>query len=213
VTSRAPLVVLTSDHGEGLLDHGWPVHNRYLYEEEVRIPLIFSWKQRIAAGLRVAQPAHLVDLLPTLVSLLELDLHDAAPADSDGIDLSPFLSRAGSSRPDPGRVLWLQRPYYAGAGHEPPGSPELATGGYGFGLRMGRWKYMEAPKVGRRELYDLEEDARERRNLADSRESHARRLSARLARWSRQQIASASAREEAVAPEDLQALRALGYAE
>ncbi len=87
------------------------------------------------------------------------------------------------------------------------------TDGYGFGLRMGRWKYMEAPKVGRRELYDLENDGQERRNLSSVREDHARQLSAHLAEWSRRQLASASARDEEVSPEDLKALRALGYAE
>ena len=210
---RPPLVVLTSDHGEGLLDHGWPIHNRYLYEEEVRIPLIFRWKQRIPAGLRLAQPAHLVDLLPTLVSLLKLGPSSDAPEDSDGTDLSRFLSRGGPAEPDPERILWLQRPYYSGAGQKPLRSPELVSEGYGFGLRMGRWKYMEAPKVGRRELYDLENDGQERSDLASLREEHGKQLSAHLAEWSRRQLASASARAEEADPEDLQALRALGYAE
>jgi arylsulfatase A-like enzyme len=210
---QPPLAVLTSDHGEGLLDHGWPIHNRYLYEEEVRIPLIFRWKQRIPAGLRLAQPAHLVDLLPTLMSLLKLDPSSDAPEDSDGIDLSPFLARGGPPEPDPERILWLQRPYYSGAVQKPPGSPELATDGYGFGLRIGRWKYMEATKVGHRELYDLENDGQERRNLARVREGHAKQLSAQLAEWSRRQLATTRTRDEEVSPEDLQALRALGYAE
>ena len=210
---RPPLVVLTSDHGEGLLDHGWPIHNRYLYEEEVRIPLIFRWKQRIPAGLRLAQPAHLVDLLPTLLSLLKLDPTKDAPEDSDGTDLSPFLSRGSPPQPDPERILWLQRPYYSGTVQKPPGSPELLTDGYGLGLRMGRWKYMEAPKVGQRELYDLENDGQERSDLASVHEGHAKQLSAHLAKWSRRQLASASARDEEVSPEDREALRALGYAE
>lgn len=210
---RPPLVVFTSDHGEGLRDHGWPVHNRYLYEEEVRIPLIFRWKQRIPAGLRLAQPAHLVDLLPTLLSLLKLAPSNDAPEDSDGTDLSPFLSRGSPPQPYLDRTLWLQRPYYSGAGQKPLRSPELVSEGYGFGLRMGRWKYMEAPKVGRRELYDLENDGQERRDLASVREDHAKQLSARLAEWSRRQLASASARDAEADPEDIQALRALGYAE
>ncbi len=208
-----PLVILTSDHGEGLLDHGWPIHNRYLYEEEVRVPLIFRWKERIPAGLRLTQPAHLVDLVPTLVSLLKLEPSDNAPADSDGTDLSRFLSPGGPPEPDAERILWLQRPYYSGAVQVPPGSPELVADGFGFGLRMGRWKYMEAPKLGHRELYDLENDGQERRDLASAREGHANELSARLAEWSRRQLATARARDEDVAPEDLQALQALGYAE
>lgn len=208
-TSRGSLVVITSDHGEGLFDHGWLAHNRYLFEEEVRIPLIFRWRGRIPGGLRSQQPAHLVDLLPTLGTLLEVPV-DPAPG-SDGLDLSPYLTASQRPAPDLERLLWLQRPYYTVKAPKPLGSPELRT--EGFGVRSGRWKYIEAPGVGRRELYDLESDPGERKNLAPGRRRAARGFSRRIAEWRRSQLATASERTDEISPSDVEALRALGYAE
>jgi arylsulfatase A-like enzyme len=211
VSPVSTLIVVASDHGEGLLDHGWPFHNRYLYEEEVRIPLIFRWPGRIPAGLRLAQPAHLVDVLPTLTALLGISHDEREPG--DGMDLSPFLARERRPAPDLERVLWFQRPYYTRDAPKPYRSPELVTDGYGFGLRRGRWKYMERPRVAQHELYDLEEDAKEQRNLAPGSPRRVRRLSRLLGEWRRQQLGAASDRMDEAQPGDTDALRALGYVE
>ncbi len=204
--SRRPrelLDVLSRDHGEGLLDHGWLGHNRYIYEEEVRVPLVFRWRGRLPAGLRVAQPAQLMDVVPTLLSLLGLP-GDGLPL--DGADLSPFLT-ARAEAADPSRAVFLQRPYF------PEGRPwvDRKERGWGFGLRAGRWKYFEAPEENRRELYDLERDPRERDNLADREPGRARELAGRLARWRAEQ-GSAPPRVTAPLPPDVRdGLEALGY--
>jgi arylsulfatase A-like enzyme len=103
--SRPPLLVVTSDHGEGLWDHGWRVHNRHLYEEELRVPWIAVWEGHIPAGVRVAQPAHLIDLAPTLAGWLELDTRgmpfdgwDLGAAVTGGAKLEPN-GRSGCSDP------------------------------------------------------------------------------------------------------------------
>ena len=64
------LVVLVSDHGEGLADHGEDEHGLLLYRETLRVPLLLKLPCREGAGTRQAAPAGLRDLLPTLASVL-----------------------------------------------------------------------------------------------------------------------------------------------
>ncbi len=60
------LVVLSSDHGDQLLSHGLRSKNQ-CYDASLRVPLVFHWPGRIAAGRRIEHPVSLVDLAPTLV--------------------------------------------------------------------------------------------------------------------------------------------------
>lgn len=203
-----PLVVLTSDHGEGLNDHGWLFHNRTTYEEEVRVPLIFRWRGRLPAAKRSAQPAHLVDLYPTLLGLLGLAADEAISGnESDGLDLSPWLIGDEPVRSE--RPLFLQRPYYS------EGRPELTppARGWGFGLREGRWKFFSAPEDGVIELYDLGEDPGEKRNLASERPDLVERFEDRLARWKRTLEPHRRDLDGEVPADARDALRALGYLE
>ncbi|MGK2926374.1 MAG: sulfatase [Lysobacterales bacterium] len=63
------LFIFTSDHGEALGEYGYKGHGRHLFEEELRIPLGFTWRNRIPpASLEV--PTSLVDLAPTVLGLL-----------------------------------------------------------------------------------------------------------------------------------------------
>ena len=199
---RESIVVLTSDHGEGLWDHGWRVHNRFLYDEEVRVPLVWRWPGRIPAGHRVDAPVHLADVAPTLRSLLGLpELRGA-----DGIDLSPAL---GGETLEADRPLLLQRPYYPG------GRRKLGERGRGFGLRAGPWKYIERRAEGARELYRLDRDPRETTNLAERDPARADALSEELARVVSDVLADGGAAAEApeLDAQDREALRALGYLE
>ncbi len=66
------LVVLTADHGEGLGEHGERLHNRYLYNSTLNVPLIVALDGVTAAGSRVDTPVGHVDLMPTVLELLGL---------------------------------------------------------------------------------------------------------------------------------------------
>ena len=66
------LVILTSDHGEGLGDHGAVGHVTQLYNSQLHVPLVFAWRERLPAGVTVADPVSHVDLLPTVVDLLNV---------------------------------------------------------------------------------------------------------------------------------------------
>ena len=66
------LVVITSDHGEEFLDHGFVEHAWTLYQESVHVPLIFWWPGVLEPA-RVPQRVSLVDVLPTVQLLQGID--------------------------------------------------------------------------------------------------------------------------------------------
>lgn len=85
------LVVLTSDHGESLGEHGEPTHGALCYEATVRVPLLFRFPDEPPHP-GPARFASLVDVLPTLLGRLALPV----PAGLDGIDL--FAASAPADR-------------------------------------------------------------------------------------------------------------------
>ena len=78
--------VLTADHGESLGEHGELTHGMFLHDATLRVPLVFSGPG-VVGGQRVATPASLVDVAPTLAELLEVP----APAGATGRSLAAAL--------------------------------------------------------------------------------------------------------------------------
>jgi arylsulfatase A-like enzyme len=196
------LVVVTADHGEGLLQHGQMAHGVQLYEEAVRVPLVLRLPGVVPAGRVVETPVALVDLAPTLLELLGVP---AQGMGFQGESLTRALEDGGAL--DPERTIHLQRRHYAG---EQVGS-EWVEGDL-YGVRQGRWKYLESGDGERRELYDLAADPGETANLAPEHPEQVRRLAARIASW------RSASRRAGAAPKDLtgserEGLRALGYVE
>src|SRR5438093_1488788 len=66
------LIVLLSDHGEGLGDHGEQEHGLFLYRETIRVPLIIRLPRQLNAGRRIATPVQHIDLVPTILDSLML---------------------------------------------------------------------------------------------------------------------------------------------
>lgn len=64
------LIVLLSDHGEGLGDHGEQEHGVLLYREALQVPLIIKLPRGDRAGQRVSTPAQLADILPTIAAVV-----------------------------------------------------------------------------------------------------------------------------------------------
>jgi len=181
-------VILLSDHGEGLGDHGEQEHGLFVYDEAVHVPLIVKSEQNVGAGRRVADLVQHIDIVPTVLDLIK------AP----GI---------GGLR---GRSL---RPLIEGTGQLPERSvySEALYARYHFGwseltaLTDGRYRYVRAP---REELYDLERDPREQVNIAGDRAQARDALRGALDRL------AAKAPLQAPSPIDESArerLQALGY--
>jgi arylsulfatase A-like enzyme len=194
------VVVVTADHGEGLLQHGQMTHGANVHEEAVRVPLLVRWTGRIAPGRTLDAPVEGVDLLPTLLTLA------GAPADGalPGRSLAPAL--LGDGPLDPVRPVFLhRRPYDRQVLHGE------AVDGEQFAVVHEGWKWIEGTRDGTRALYDLTRDPHETENVAEREPARARVLAERIAGWRARHGGAAPAAE--VAPEDRARLRALGYAD
>jgi arylsulfatase A-like enzyme len=185
------LVVLTSDHGEGLGEHGESTHCYFAYDSTLRVPLMVWAGSRVAGalrpGLRVAGPAALVDLAPTLSELAGLPAFA-----SDGRSLVPQL--AGGSVPP--RELPLESVVPA---------LEYATAPI-FGLLTQEGEiWFDLPQ---RERYELASDPQQQHNLYRA-ERDASKADALFAHWSWAWPSDAHRLEPD--PEALEQLQALGY--
>jgi hypothetical protein len=90
------IVVLTSDHGEMLGEKGLTGH-AYLDEPNLMVPLVFSWPARLAGGRRIGAQARTVDIVPTVLELVGLEV----PASLDGVSLVPQLEgRPAAQEPE-----------------------------------------------------------------------------------------------------------------
>ena len=92
------LVVLTSDHGEEFFEHGQKGHRRNLYDETLKVPLIVRLPGSEGAGRRIQTQVAQIDVMPTILDLLELPI----PEEIQGRSLEPLM-RGGD--PTPGEVL------------------------------------------------------------------------------------------------------------
>lgn len=180
-----PIWAIVSDHGEGLGDHREPGHGSFVYDTTMRAALVLKasgvFRPRVPD--RVARQ---IDVMPTLLDLLDLPI----PDDLDGVSL---LRPVDESAPD---EAYLE----AMLGYEDYGWSPV------YGLVRLPWKYVEAPRP---ELYNIEEDPGELRNLVDR--------EAELASEMRDDLADYLARGAGVADaisvdaEQQEALRSLGY--
>lgn len=91
------LIVLTSDHGQGLGDHDYWYHTHRLYQEQIHVPLIFTGKS-IPNGARIDNLVRSVDIVPTVLDLLEYPVENIPPG-IDGVSLrSMFEGQANTGR-------------------------------------------------------------------------------------------------------------------
>jgi len=82
------IVVVLSDHGESLGEHGWYFcHGNLASQEQIRIPLIMRYPKSIPKNNRIAQPVESIDIMPTLLDLLGLP----KPETVDGKTLLPMM--------------------------------------------------------------------------------------------------------------------------
>lgn len=151
-------IIVAGDHGESQGDHGETHHGIFIYQSSLHVPLIVRWPG--IRPRRVADLVRLIDVAPTV-----LDLEGIGSAPMEGTSLAPLLRGSGRLDLD-GYAESMYPRHFGWSGLR--------------ALRSGRFKVIEAPQP---ELYDLDTDPLELRNLFDARPQTSRALLRRLAAY------------------------------
>lgn len=186
------LVAVMADHGEALGEHGETTHGIFLYDETIRVPLLFKLPKQRSAGTRVDARAGLVDVLPTMLETAGIPV----PREVQGESLLALAKPQASKVHD--------RPAYAESDypHRTFGWSSLRS------LRSGKYLFVEAP---RKELYDQTSDPKSEHNLSATSAAVAGTLAGQLETF-RQKTSSAKDAPKISADPGLQErLNALGY--
>jgi arylsulfatase A-like enzyme len=178
------LVVLVSDHGESLGEHGESSHGYFIYESTLRVPLIFHWPAGAANhAAQAAEPAGLIDVAPTILEFLRL----LAPPSFEGTSLLATHGAVYAESLNP---------------HDAFGWAPLRS------LRAGAYKYIEAPRP---ELYNLAADPREQHNLFVKGSPKALELEGQLAKLLARYAPKRPASPSDQSPQTRALLNSLGY--
>lgn len=186
---ESSIVVLLSDHGEGLGDHGEAEHGIFVYREAIQVPLWIKLPQGRRRAQRVKTPVGLVDVFPTLADLAG----QHPPEKLSGVSLKDVVD----GKPMPDRSI-LAESFYA---RFHLGWSDLAS------LVTRQYQYIQAPRA---ELYDLAADPAEKMNLASKEPAVFRQLRSSLSRQEgpKPQPGEGEGKDD---PERARRLAALGY--
>lgn len=155
--------VLASDHGTELYEHRKFDHGATLYDELVRVPLVIV-VPGAKAGATLTEQVSMVDLMPTLLDIVGVEVDEALRRQLRGRSLVPAMK--GRQK---GEDAYFETDY------------RLYT--HKRGLRTAdRWKFIITMETGRRELYDLAKDPGETLDLIESQPRKAYELEQRLFR-------------------------------
>lgn len=128
------IIVVTSDHGQMFGEHGKWIHRNSLYEEVVRVPLLFRYPARLASGQVLTTPVHMMDITPTLLDLVDVPV----PNHMQGQSLLPQMQ--GGPAP-------VSRPIFSEmAGETDPNSDAywIAPRTNLYSVKQDGWKYIHA---------------------------------------------------------------------
>jgi choline-sulfatase len=200
------LIAVMADHGEALGQHGEATHGIFLYDETIRVPLLFKLPHGRAAGTKIAAHARLVDVLPTILESAGI----LVPAAIQGESLLPLLKptaaqQAGKATTKPSAPLATpDRPAYAESDypHRTFGWSTLRS------LRTGKYLFVQAP---RKELYDQLADPKEEHNLASASSAVTNTLGSQLDAFRQKTSTTKEAPKIAPDPGLQERLNALGY--
>ncbi len=204
------LIVVVSDHGEEFWEHGWTAHGHSLYEELTNGVFLIWNPKLIPAPRRVAEPVQLIDVLPTVLDLLGLNVPDVV----QGQSLAPFakgqpFKRRGSVMTS--RFAHLEAKHTAAI---PENRIDTVA------LLDTNWKLIyreDAKAVGMNavELYDRRSDRMETKNVAAQHRREVDRMMAEISKWTeaQKQIRSLLGHGAHVTPDPrtIEKLRSLGY--
>ena len=197
------VIAFVADHGEAFGEHGEESHGFFLYDETVHVPLVLKAPAPQNASVIVDSIVGLVDIAPTLLREVGLEV----PTAMQGVSLLPLIASAkiaaakggGSGEPADRK----ERVSYA--------ETDYPNSAYGWSwlrsLRTGKFLYIDAP---RRELYDESTDPKALHNLTEARPAVADTLQAQLDDF-RRKTGRQDAKDTTMTPQLAEKLQALGY--
>jgi len=190
---RETLIIFTSDHGESLGEHKERTHGIFAYNSTLHIPLIFCQPRIFSKPKVIQQRVRHIDILPTILDILEMD----APQDVQGRSLFALIKNPKKWKVDDS--------YFEAM------TAQLNSNWAPLqGILSGKFKYIDLPI---KELYDLESDPREEKNLVEDKKSVVKELDNGLNKLLKGYSSPSSKREQR-RKEDLETLKkleALGY--
>lgn len=179
------MIILVSDHGEGLNDHAEEEHGIFLYREAIQVPLLVKMPRGRDAGASVSTAVAVSDLFPTILE------QTATPVPALKTNTVSLASLVGKNVPP--RMIYSET-YY----------PKLHFGWSDLhSLTDGKHHYIRAPIP---ELYDLARDPAEKKNLLPG----DRRTYVAMRNAIEPYVREAAA-PSAIDPDDAAKLAALGY--
>ena len=159
--SENTLILLTSDHGEELMDHGNFFHEQSLYEELVHVPLLMRFPGVMPENKIISDLVRHMDVMPTVLEVLDIPLRPTM----QGRSLVSLIKKENIFKLDA-----FSEAYYGGK--------------HWKGIRTARWKFIEVYDVAKNlssfELYDLKSDPKELNNLAIKSSEELRSFQAQL---------------------------------
>lgn len=148
------LVIFMSDHGELLGDHGLYLKGPHFYDVSVQVPLIVSWPGQVASGRTVQSLVELVDLAPTLLDAAGLEVYPGM----QGSSLWPLIN--GQLPEDA-----VHREDIYCESYDASNFDLSIPGAWATMVRTARYKLAVYHSEEAGELYDLQNDPNETRNL------------------------------------------------
>ncbi len=203
------LIAFVADHGEEFLEHGNHWHGHSAYGELVNVPMFVSWPGVVPEGLVIDKTTQSIDLMPTLLELARIPV----PESAQGASLLPLLASPG----DPAAMGWNRRAVFTER-KNPPGEETEGTAD-SFAVIAEGWKLIwnevvrdDRPEL---ELFDHVNDPLNLTNVADRHPEVVADLRSQLEEWremTEEQKVQPDGEGADISPEELEQLRALGYA-
>jgi arylsulfatase A-like enzyme/tetratricopeptide (TPR) repeat protein len=187
------LIIFTSDHGESLGEHKESAHGFFIYDSDVRVPLIVRFPGGKLAGSTITNQVRSIDIMPTVLNAVGGEIPETVQGES-------FLPLMLGGEEEDDRLVYSEtywpRYHY--------GWSELKF------LRKGQYKFIDAPKP---ELYDVFDDPGEVENLVNSKATLGHEMKSELTGLIEQYSAEGieNAEPQKIDNDSLVKLQALGY--
>ena len=203
------LWIATADHGEGLGNHHFVAHERFIYNEQLHVPLIFHMPG--SAPRVVDNVVELVDVFPTIAALHGVPLAQHVQH-TQGVSLLPYLRKGGSPLLHKQYAFSERRTYseiLRPAENDPYGFYKFEEGER-YALQDQHFKYISW-SAGDDEFYDLDEDPYEVKNVRGLGTEREREMRQQLRELAVDLQGHYDAETIRIDEENIERLRALGY--